>query len=225
MAAREPLQQITDFSLQSLETATAAYETNRFLAGDWLERRGISEEVAATFRVGVVADPHPGHERMAGWLAIPYLGRSLTGESQVRSIRFRCIQDHSCKEAKHGKYQTLPGDAARMFNTRAVHHARDEIHITEGEMDTMILAQCGLHSVAIPGANAWKDHYPRVLAGFNRVFVWGDPDDAGKNFSALVARSIGRAARVVHLSPGSGDVNDTYLAGGKAAILELLERS
>ena len=39
----------------------------------YLEGRGISEQVAARFELGVVSDPAPGHEHHAGWLSIPYI--------------------------------------------------------------------------------------------------------------------------------------------------------
>ena len=95
-----------------------------------------------------------------------------------------------------------------MFNVRALHQARDEIHVCEGEFDAMILTSLGLHAVAVPGANAWQPHYRRMLAGFSRVWVWGDPDDAGAEFTNRICRAL-RSAKGVRLR--HGDVTDTYL--------------
>ena len=58
-----------------------------------------------------------------------------------------------------------------------------------------------------------------MLAGFSRVWVWGDPDDAGAEFTARVCRAL-RSAKGVRLR--HGDVTDTYLAGGTDALLALI---
>ncbi|XVS66056.1 toprim domain-containing protein [Actinosynnema sp. CA-299493] len=112
---------------------------------------------------------------------------------------------------------TVSEDIPRMFNVRAVHGAGDEIHVCEGELDAVILSMLGLHAVAIPGAKLWFGRHRRMLAGFSRVWVWGDPDDAGAEFVAKVTRSL-RSAKGVRLR--TGDVTETYLAGGREAIFE-----
>src|SRR5690606_23570625 len=127
---------------------------------------------------GVVADPVPGHSRFEGWISIPYLRH----DGQPLSIRFRCIEDHDHREHGHGKYMSMPGEPARVFNTGAILRATDAIHVTEGEFDAMILESLGLPAIAIPGASGWKPHHPRMLHGFRRVWVWGDPDDPGADF-------------------------------------------
>lgn len=220
----EPLQQITASSLAHLEEAARRYGGNLFMVEDWLARRGIDAETARMFRLGCVGfDPAPGHERMEGWLAIPYLGISKAGEEQVWTMRFRCIQDHDCKEHKHGKYQTLSGDPSRMYNVRAVKLAGQDISVCEGEMDAIILTKAGFPAVAMPGATSWRRHHARMLDGFQRVFIWGDPDDAGRKFSNEVAKTLGRSARIVHLK--DGDVNETFLSGGREALEELIEEA
>jgi DNA primase len=116
---------------------------------------------------------------------------------------------------------SMTDDPSRVFNVRAIHQAGDEIHVTEGEFDAIILSKIGLPAVAIPGAKAWKGHHRRMLAGFSRVYVWGDPDDAGAEFVQKVTRSL-RSAKGVRLR--GGDVTDTYLAGGADALLALIAR-
>jgi 5S rRNA maturation endonuclease (ribonuclease M5) len=58
-----------------------------------------------------------------------------------------------------------------------------------------------------------------MLAGFSRVWVWGDPDDAGAEFVQKVTRSL-RNAKGVRLR--DGDVSDTYQAGGADALTALI---
>lgn len=168
-----------------------------------LAARGLTEETAATFRLGVVADAEPGHGSFDGWIAIPYL---LEDGTPV-SIRFRRTDG----QKKH-KYMTLPGEPARTFNVGAILRAElkdpSEVHITEGEFDAMILAQCGLDAVAIPGATNWRGKHRAMLAHIERVFVWGDPDDAGAEFNRKVLQSLPRAEAV---PLRYGDVTDTYI--------------
>ncbi|MEU6057007.1 hypothetical protein [Streptomyces sp. NPDC047097] len=149
-------------------------------------------------------------------LAIPYLdkdGRPLT-------VRFRCLQDHNHRDHFHGKYNTIKADFPRMYGIDAIHRAGETIHVAEGELDRAILRKLGLFAVAAPGANMWAGRHRRMLAGFSRIWVWGDPDEAGAEFSAKICRQL-RAAKAVRLR--LGDVTDTYLAGGSDAVLSLID--
>ena len=203
-----------------LSRAVERYQSAIFLADEWLEGRGIGESARDTFRLGVVASPEPGHEHYEGWLCIPYLDRL----GRVLKVRFRCIEDHGegvkCRDLKHGKYQDLPHETARTFNTKAIFDADMDIHVTEGELDAVILEQAGLPAIALPGANQWQPHHRRMLAGFEHIYVWGDPDSAGAEFTSSILSSM-RQAQPVHLTVG--DVNETYIRGGEDALYELLE--
>lgn len=198
-----------------LEEATQKYEGAVTGRGEaFLRARGIDLTAEVTFRLGVVADPLPGHEKFHGWLAIPYLDK----HSKTLSMRFRCIQQHKCRDAGHGKYMSMFEEPTRVFNVRAIHQADDVIDVCEGELDAVILGMLGLHAIAIPGARAWMPYHSRMLAGFNKVRVWGDPDEAGAEFVQKVTRSL-RSAEGVRLR--AGDVTDTFVKGGSAAVLEL----
>jgi DNA primase len=183
----------------------------------YLIARGVDRATADTHQLGVAVDPHPGHERFQGMLSIPYLDR----DGRPLSVRFRCLEEHDHREHFHGKYNSVKGDPARVFNVGAIHRAEDEIHVTEGEFDAMVLTRVGYHAVAIPGAQAWRGHHRRMLAGFSRVYVWGDPDDAGAEFVQKVTRAL-RNAKGVRLR--DGDVTDTFLAGGAEALHGLINR-
>jgi DNA primase len=212
------LQPLSASQRESLEEAVTSYEAAVTpAAAAYLKARGLTKAEAVTFRLGVVADPFPGHERFRGRLVIPYLDR----DGKPLTVRFRCMSDHDHREFGHGKYMSMTDDPSRVFNVRAIHQAGDEIHVTEGEFDAIILSKIGLPAVAIPGAKAWKGHHRRMLAGFSRVYVWGDPDDAGAEFVQKVTRSL-RSAKGVRLR--GGDVTDTYLAGGADALLALIAR-
>ncbi|HEX2905050.1 MAG TPA: toprim domain-containing protein [Jatrophihabitans sp.] len=181
-----------------------------------LHARGIDRATAVTFRVGVVSnDAFPGHERYRGWLAIPYLDRNR----QPLSLRFRCPHQHEHRDFGHGKYMSLTDEPVRVFNVGAIHQAQDTIHVTEGEFDAMVLNRIGLPAIAIPGVQAWAGHHRRMLAGFSRQWIWGDPDDAGADFNRKLTQQL-RNAKAVRLRVG--DVTDTYKAGGAQALLDLI---
>jgi DNA primase len=150
-------------------------------------------------------------------LAIPYLDR----HGSPLTVRFRCLaEDHDHRAFGHGKYNTIKDDPPRMYGVDSVHQAGDTIDVAEGELDRIILRKIGLHAVAIPGASIWQGRHRRMLAGFNRVRVWGDPDDAGAEFTARICRAL-RSAKGVRLR--DGDVTDTYKQGGAQALLSLIK--
>lgn len=211
---------ILPLSASQRETLTEAMEV--FVqaatpeAARWLAARGISLETADGARLGVVpSDPPPGFEQYRGMLAIPYL--SLEG--YPLSIRFRCLGNHHCRDYGHGKYMTMPGDRARLYNVRALEQATDTIGIAEGEMDALVLNQIGIPAVAVAGAEAWQPHYRVLMAGFSRVWMWADPDEAGSKLANRITQSL-RQAKVVKLD--GGDVNDCLLTHGADYLRELV---
>jgi DNA primase len=199
----------------SLEMATAAYQKHLDVAEEYLAGRGISRAIAESHRLGVAVAPLPGHERMVGRLAIPYLGRG----SVVSGLRFRSLDNGD------PKYLGLPGVELRLFNVRGLHEAGDTIHITEGELDAISLTACDLHAVGVPGVNAWPEpdkktgqlsHHHRLFAGFSKVFIWGDGDDPGREFAQRVAREIDTA--IVVPMPEGMDVNSLLVRDGPDVI-------
>lgn len=222
MSEREPLRPSSDSQREATQEAVSLYEAA--LTGEageaarqHLRARGITKAAARTFRLGVVETPAPGHERFKGMLAIPY----LSPDGTPLTVRFRCIQEHDHREFHHGKYMTVPEDQPRMFNVGAIVTADMEISVCEGEMDAIILCMVGIPAVAIPGAQLWRPHYRRALDGFQRIWLWGDPDEAGGEFNNKLSKAM-RRAKAVRLE--HGDVNDTYLAGGADALRTLIER-
>lgn len=206
--------------MATLHEALLTYERELGETDDavqFLLRRGIDKTAVSTHRLGVVPeDCLPEHRRFIGWLAIPYLGL----DRRPVQIRFRCLRNHD--HIGHGKYMTLEGDPARVYNVQSIVNADFDIHVTEGEIDALVLSMLGYPAVAIPGASGFQSHHRRMLAGFGRVYVWGDPDEAGAQFASKVTRMMGQAisVRLKH-----GDVNETYVSEGEAAIHAALARS
>jgi DNA primase len=190
-----------------LGKATEKYSQNIYQAEDYLKQRGIPLEVARLARLGVVAEPELGHEAFIGRLSIPYITK--TG---VVDLRFR-----SLNPAVEPKYMGLTGAETKMYNVLDVDKANDIIGVCEGELDTLTMSACvGIPCVGVPGANSWKKHYTRLLADFQRVFVFADGDQPGTEFARSLAREL--PVTIVQM-PDGGDVNSVYVSVGADFIL------
>ena len=191
-----------------LEQAITNYAKDIDLAADYLNQRGITREAALSARLGVVSQPEIGHEAYIGRLAIPYITK--TG---VVDIRFRALNP-----AVEPKYMGMAGAVTKLYNVKDIERAGDWIAVCEGELDTLTLSKCvGIPAVGVPGANSWKAHYSRILADFERIYVFADGDNPGLEFARGLAREL--PVTVVQLPDGE-DVNSFYVKHGKEALLE-----
>jgi DNA primase len=191
-----------------LDKATARYAENIYQAEDYLRSRGIPLEVARLAQLGVVAEPEVGHETFHGRLSIPYITK--TG---AVDLRFR-----SLNPAVEPKYMGMTGADTKMYNVLDIDKASDFIGVCEGELDTITLSACvGIPCVGVPGANSWKKHYTRLLADFERVFVFADGDQPGTEFARSLAREL--PVTIVQLPEGE-DVNSAYVKFGAGYIRE-----
>lgn len=185
-----------------LGKATAKYAENIYRAEDYLKSRGIPIAVARLAQLGVVVEPEPGHESFVGRLSIPYITK--TG---VVDLRFR-----SLNPAVEPKYMGLTGAETKMYNVLDIEKAGDYIGICEGEIDTLTLsALVGIPCAGVPGANSWKKHYTRLLADFERVFIFADGDQPGKEFATSLAREL--PVTIIQLPDGQ-DVNSMFVQEG-----------
>lgn len=180
----------------------------------YLAARGFSAATVRSFRLGL-GTAESG--RYMGKLVIPYLGP----DDRPVSLRARCLQDHD--HVGHGKYDGMAGDRTRMFNTNAVlrNPTSREIHVAEGEQDTMSLSQAGLLAVGFPGVNAVKSHHLTILDGFDTVYLWCDNDEPGRAMSDRLMSFLPRARPVT--LPGN-DVNDVLAEHGEAGVLKIIGR-
>jgi DNA primase len=191
-----------------LGIASQKYQESIYLAEDYLRSRGIPLEVARLARLGVVAEPEVGHEAYTGRLSIPYITKS-----GIVDIRFR-----SLNPAVEPKYMGMVGADTKMYNVLDIERAGDWIGVCEGELDTITMSRCvGIPCVGVPGANSWKKHYTRLLADFERIFVFADGDGPGREF----ANSLSRELPVTIVGFGDGeDVNSAYTKYGVEFIKE-----
>ena len=187
---------------ESLTRAAKYYHSALQDAEGYLAERGITLEQATKARLGVVLDPLTGHENYINRLAIPYLTR--TG---VVDLRFRSM------DATEPKYMGLSGATTHLYNVGAFFRASNYICICEGEIDTITLDMvCGIPAVGVPGVNNWKKHYTRLLADFDKVFLFADGDNAGTEFGKALSRELSNL--VVVQMPDGEDVNSMYRSHG-----------
>ena len=189
-----------------LGRAADKYAANLSQAEDYLKSRGIPMETARLARLGVVVEAEVGHEAYQGRLSIPYVTK--TG---VVDLRFR-----SLNPAVEPKYMGLTGADTKMYNVLDIERAGDFIGVCEGELDTLTMSSCvGIPCIGVPGANSWKKHYTRLLADFERVYVFADGDQPGKEFATSLAREL--PVTIVQFPDGE-DVNSFYISNGAEAI-------
>jgi len=182
----------------------------------YLEGRGISEDVAQQFLLGLVNDPINGHENHTGWLSIPY----LTALGKCVGVKFRRLDDGK------PRYGAPTGQKGHLFNVADVTIDSSVIVICEGELDAVVVSGLiNLPAVGVPGVQAWKPHFPKLFTGYDTIYIVGDNDikedgtNPGAEFSRRVSQEV-MNSRIVSL-PASMDINDYYLAHGKEESLKL----
>lgn len=191
-----------------LAQAVRKYQANISQAETYLKGRGFTEEAVRSAHLGVVVDPEPGHEQYVGRLAIPYITK--TG---IVDLRFR-----SLSPAVEPKYMGLTGATTKMYNVLDIERAGDWIGVCEGELDTLTLSSMvGIPCVGVPGANSWKKHYTRMLADFERVFIFADGDEPGREFANSLSREL--PVTIIQMEQGE-DVNSSYVKYGADYIRE-----
>ena len=184
---------------------------------NYLDGRGISEQVAALYSLGTVTDPLPGHEGHTGWLSIPY----ITAMGLCVGFKFRRLDDGK------PKYGQPLGGTTHLYNVADIVKPFSRIVITEGELDAVIVSGVlGIPAVGCPGVANWKSHYPRLFNGYDTVYVVGDHDvkedgsNPGAEFNRRVASEVMNAT-IVNLPEGL-DINDYYLQNGHDKTRRLL---
>ena len=187
----------------------------------YLTSRGITPAVANSFRLGVVRQPIVGHERFGGRLSIPYVTPAGVVNFTFRCLVSQCLRcKASADEGGHAKYLNTQLDTT-LYNVGDLATPSQTIHVCEGELDALTLSAAGLPAIGAPGVKSWKPWYSICLADFAEVFVWADPDVAGRKFASFLEKEL--KARRVALPPGE-DCSDYYLRAGAEGLRKLIER-
>lgn len=208
---------------KSMAKASLTFQENLTVPSNpgtaYLTMRGITEQTAERFQLGLVGlDCPETWQRYTGRISIPYIDKM-----GVYGFKFRCIVHTACKEHHCEKYLNPAGQEIGVFNILATDNdTSDTLHVCEGEMDTIILAQHTTEPViGVPGANAWKDWWHCHLTGFGRVMHWQHGDKAGRELGKKIRENC-RTGEVIEL-PANEDVGSLMLMWGPEKVLKLAE--
>jgi archaellum biogenesis ATPase FlaH len=171
-----------------------------FIGNDWSLVQSLPEEFSRDElkTTGLVHRDglREGKDFFYNHLLIPYISRG-----SVVQIRGRHVA-----EGKGGKYMTGPGEDVRLYNLDDLDDA-DEVIITEGEFDALILKQIFSLSpearvqriavVGVPGAGAFKEEFARYFDDVKRVYVGFDSDDEGRKGALRIKDLIGTRTRII----------------------------
>jgi hypothetical protein len=189
---------------KSLDKASRIYaETLPASAGaSYLAGRGITAEVAGTFRLGYVNDPAEGHEAFKGMVSIPYLR-----PSGVIAMKFRRINEGK------PKYLNVAGCGTHLYNSEALRVPGRIVGLCEGEFDAVVLSGLvGIPTVAIPGSTQWKGHpYWAALFEGKQVLMFPDIDagqegNPGEKLAEEIQASLAEA-RIIRLPQPDAEDN------------------
>lgn len=190
-------------------------DTLSYLMG---EKRGLTVETVERFRLGTatgdLADyllrkEFPLDEIKATGLVYDS-GEDFFGPGIVTIPYFdqgECVQIRGRdREAEKNKYKTPHGQTAVLYNTDTLLEG-DEVILTEGEFDAMVLEDRGFSAIGIPGSRAFKEEWLKFFQGARRIYIGFDGDDSGRGAADKLAATIGAKARIINM-PDETDVTE-----------------
>jgi DnaB-like helicase C terminal domain/Toprim-like len=188
---------------------------------DYLTGRGLRAETIERYQLGYVGRNTslcksitlPGYERLplsvfvAAGLMTAKGGEWLDGHITIPFHNHGTVVAIRSKDPK-AKYFTAAGDEVRLYNSDVLAGA-DEVIITEGEFDTLVLQQALSDAaergrpvpvvVAISGAQALPAGFEKYFVDARRVFVALDPDEEGLKATERICNLIGAKAFPIEL--------------------------
>lgn len=214
MEEQSILRPLSAFKVDRLEQAAKKFadhleERDR----EYLQGRGLSEKIVAGSGLGSVPADDPEWGYYTGHISIPYRNR----DGVTVGIRFRNVWAGDSRP----KYTQQAGEATLPYGLPTLGWDSRSVVITEGEIDALTLHQLGIPAIAIPGVNNWKSHYRYLLDGYERIVVWGDPDEAGRAFNNHLLKAIS-GSTAAHLSD---DINAVYAREGMIPVIDAFQRA
>jgi hypothetical protein len=189
-------------------------------AQDWLlKERGISYVTAKQLHIGYRQKIEATDETLKdildkGWFVFPSIEND-----RVISIKYRSI----VRKAFSRKF----GMATALFNSETIDFL-DDLYVTAGEWDALVLEQAGFHAVSI-GSDT-TPVTPEMITKLrlsDRVILAGDSDESGTRAMDKLQEKIPAALRLIW--PGVKDANELWLKnrddleGFRNLVLKLTE--
>jgi len=177
---------------------------------EYFHSRGIEDRVLEYFKIGL------SFEENKRWINFPY---------------YRNKQLINVKRRDAKKDFRLSSNAELIFYNLDSIFDRDEIIITEGEIDCMTVYQCGFFGVvSVPNGaqkgNARMEYLDNCFEYFEdakKVILCVDNDEAGAALSEELSRRIGREkCWTVEYNEGCKDINEVLKLYGEAGVKNVI---
>lgn len=148
-------------------------------------------------------------------IIIPYIE-----QDKINYLRGRYFYKNSHKSNKHGKYISLFNFSQNLISKRFYNfdllekiNPYQNIVISEGEFDCMILNQSGINSIGIPGVTNFPEKLVHKLDSFN-VHLCFDNDDAGQLAVNNIAKHFDIPIKLIKIKKLK-DITEVYNAINK----------
>ena len=180
---------------------------------EYLKTRGISESTARRYKITT----QTGRDNI---LVFPfYDDNGIMVAAKYRKTDFQKGVD-KCKEWFERETKPI------LFGMKQCEEPKSPLVITEGQIDSLTLADCGIpNPVSVPtGARGftWVEHCYNFVQQFPEIIVFGDNENGRITLVDEISRRFPKKPlRVVRQVDylGEKDANDIYRKYGKAAIL------
>ncbi len=180
------------FASNGQGTPRSAEDAQPSTLTDYAAYVGLKREwLTKTFGILSEMDSH------GAYVAIPY----RNAQGNVTACRFR----------RGRKFWWEAGTKPPLYGLELLAEVTGDtaVIIVEGESDVHVLTAHGFTAVGVPGAANWKPEFAHTLKR-HHVFVWQEPDAAGRKFVAAVTRDL-PGAKVIVPPPGLKDARDLHL--------------
>lgn len=142
----------------------------------WYDRK-LSDRTIDRYRLGF----------WNGWNTIPLYSNS-------NFVNFQCRRDIPSKSMKYW----YNGGEPVLMNAELLQLV-DTIYMTEGTVDSLLLNQEGLPSVAHSGGSGyWNPHWYPLFSRVSRIYYIADNDRAGKWAANRIANSLGQGKVLIY---------------------------
>ena len=169
---KKPVKNYADFVLKAHES---------LCMHDYHAERGISEEVAARFKLGYVQDV----KGMSTALVIPMLRADGTYSYQLRNISKE-------EPLQHYKPKVEDAGEAELFNSAAIKQAKP-VAIVEGAIDALSVISAGMEAIALNGAQNKGKLYDLIVKHKEKlppIILALDNDEAGRKAQAEIKKML-----------------------------------
>lgn len=175
----------------------------------YLLSRGISEDTLKQFQIG----------NENGNLALPYLDNGVLTGVKIRN-----------QNKENPRYFSITNSVFGLFNKDNISKNSSTLIITEGEIDALVIYQCGFKNVVSPGNGgnslaALIDRERYYINSFNSLIILSDNDETGSNMSSIFIKEFDDKVKLPNkdLYLDCKDMNEIFLKYGEVQIKKIVE--